>query len=101
MGYETLRLCRGRAAFEAVPEPRLALDLPAARARLEAAGIAVTDARVMLIFALEAEATLSRDGRILIKTSDPKTADAVFRRLDVLLGLTAPSNPSGAAAASH
>jgi hypothetical protein len=88
VGYETLRLCRGRAAFEAIPEPKLALDLRAARDRLEAAGVGVTDARVMLICRLEAEATLARDGRLLIKTDDPRTADSVFRRLDGLLGLS-------------
>lgn len=90
MAYETLRLCRGRAAFEAIPNPKLSLDLAAARERLESVGIEVVDARVMLICRLEAEATLSRDGRLLIKSDDPRTADAVFRRLDGLLGLSTP-----------
>ncbi len=95
MAYERLRLCTGRAAFEAIPTPKLALDLGAARRRIEAEGIEVVDARVMLIFRLEAEVTLGRDGRVLIKTSDPFLADAAFHRLDRLLGLSA-ERPPGA-----
>ena len=94
MGYETLRLCTGRSAFEAIPSPRLQLDLRRARERLESEGIAVTDARVMLIAKLAAEVTLGRDGRVLIKTGDPKQADAVFRELDRLVGLTGGPAPS-------
>lgn len=93
MGYETLRLCSGRAAFEAIPNPKLQLDLPTIRGRLEAQGVAVVDARVMLIFSLGAEVTLGRDGRILIKTADPKAADAIFVRLNGIAHLV----PEGAA----
>lgn len=93
MGYETLKLCAGRSAFEAVPNPRLTLDLPAVRSRLESEGIPVVDARVMLIIRLAREVTLGRDGRILIKTSDPREADALFARLDRIAGLTGPPQP--------
>jgi hypothetical protein len=89
VGYETLKLCSGRAAFESIPNPKLTLDLPAIRAKLEAQGIDVVDARVMLIFRLEHEVTLGRDGRLLIKTADPRAADEVFRTLDRIAGLTA------------
>jgi hypothetical protein len=88
VGYETLKLCSGRSAFESIPHPKLDLDLPGIRTKLEAAGVAVLDARVMLIFSLEHEVTLGRDGRILIKTADPKAADVVFQRLDRIAGLT-------------
>jgi len=88
VGYETLKLCAGRSAFEAVPNPRLSLDLPRIRDRLTAQGIGVVDARVMLLIRLEREVTLGHDGRVLIKSSDPREADAVFRRLDALAGLT-------------
>jgi hypothetical protein len=90
MGYETLKLCAGRSAFEAVPSPRLTLDLPKIRAQLEAQGIPVVDARVMLIISLESETTLGRDGRVLIKSSDPHRAGEVFRTLDRIAGLTCP-----------
>lgn len=99
MGYETLRLCTGRAAFEAIPNPKLALDLGRIRSTLEGSGVPVVDARVMLMFRLGADVTLGRDGRVLIKTSDPKAADAAFRRLDELLGLT--GDPASAAGASR
>lgn len=89
MTYSQLRLCSGRAAFEAVPRPRLSLDLGDARARLEATGLAVVDARVMLIVRMEAEATVSRDGRVLVKSADPAIAERVFGTLRALLRLPA------------
>jgi hypothetical protein len=92
--YETLKLCSGRSAFEAVPNPRLTLDLAAIRDRLRAEGIEVVDARVMLIAQLEKEVTLGRDGRVLIKSADPKEADVLFQRLDRIAGLTSkPGHP--------
>lgn len=81
MTYETLRLCSGRAAYEAVPRPKLDLDLAAVRACLERAGVPVVDARVMLIARMAREVTVSRDGRILIKTSDPAEADRLLQDL--------------------
>lgn len=90
MGYETLKLCSGRSAFEAVPHPRLQLDLAGIRERCQRRGVPVVDARVMLIIQLEAEVTLGRDGRVLIKSPDPRKADAVFQQLDRLAGLTGP-----------
>ena len=87
MTYTTLKLCSGRGGFEATPRPRLTLDLADARMRLEAEGIAVTDARVMLIARMEREVTVSRDGRILIKSSDEAEANAVFARLRLILDL--------------
>jgi hypothetical protein len=79
--YATLRLCSSRGAFEATPEPRLTLDLEAIATRLRAQGVAVTDARVMLLIQLRHEATLSHDGRVLIKCRDPAVAAEVFADL--------------------
>jgi hypothetical protein len=89
MTYSTLKLCSGRGSFEAVPHPKLALDLPVVADRLRSAGVPVTDVRVMLIVGLEHETTLSRDGRVLIKTGDPLAAGRVFERLRTLVGLPA------------
>ncbi|MGC2288889.1 MAG: hypothetical protein WA688_03420, partial [Thermoplasmata archaeon] len=89
MGYYSLRLCAGGGAFEAVPAPRLALDLRRVKSTLEAHSIPVVDARVMLIAQLEREVTLSRDGRVLIKTKDTSEAEAIFERLRALLDLPA------------
>lgn len=88
MTYETVRLCSGGGAYEAVPRPRLQLDLAAARGRLEESGIPVVDARVMLIVRLEQEVTVSRDGRILIKTRDPHEAERLFARVSGVLRLS-------------
>ena len=90
MGYHSLRLCAGGGAFEAVPAPRLHMDLRAARAKLEGSRIPVVDARVMLIIQMEREVTLSRDGRVLIKTRDAQEASAIFGELRSLLDLPEP-----------
>jgi hypothetical protein len=83
--YLALRLCSGRAAYEAVPNPRRSLDLARIRGRLERDGVAVVDARVMLIAQLEREVTIARDGRILVKTADFGEARRLFERLQPLL----------------
>lgn len=85
--YRTLEVCSNRGGFETVPEPPRPIDLVRARHRLESAGIAVVDARVMLIAALEAEVTISRTGRILLKTPDRAVADRTFAELRRLLDL--------------
>ncbi|MCI4347618.1 MAG: hypothetical protein L3J97_03240 [Thermoplasmata archaeon] len=87
MGYHSLRLCAGGGAFEAIPSPRLALDLRRARGTLQANDIPVVDARVMLIAQLQREVTLSRDGRVLIKTRNSEEASEIFHRLRKLLDL--------------
>ncbi|HEV2428730.1 MAG TPA: hypothetical protein VGV64_02655 [Thermoplasmata archaeon] len=80
MTYTTLKLCSGRAAYEAFPHPRRSIDLGKVRARIEREGIEVTDARVMLIARHEPEVTIGRDGRLLVKTPDPVLAQRVFER---------------------
>lgn len=95
MTYSTLALCASKGAYEAVPHPKITVDLRDAKGRLESAGISVTDARVMLIVAMEREVTLSRDGRILIKSHDPKEAARVFDRLRAVVGLP-DRDPAGA-----
>ncbi|MCI4346291.1 MAG: hypothetical protein L3K07_06010 [Thermoplasmata archaeon] len=87
MTYSTVRLCSGGGSFEAIPSPKLALDLRRAREALETAGVGVIDARVMLIARLEKEVTLARDGRILIKTTDPVVAERILRDLCSRLSL--------------
>jgi hypothetical protein len=85
--YDTLALCASKGAYEAIPRPKLTLDLREAKRRLESAGLPVTDARVMLIVSMGSEVTLSRDGRVLIKSRDAKEADRVFERLREVVGL--------------
>ena len=83
--YRQLRLCSSGGGFEAIPQAPFRVDLSAVRHRLEAAGVAVTDARVMLIAALGPEVTISVSGRMLFKTGDRAAADAAFQRLLPLL----------------
>ncbi len=85
--YRTLALCSNHGAYEALPEPPRPIDLAAARRRLEAEGIPVVDARVMLLAALEVEVTIGRTGRLLFKTRDAALAESTFARLRRLLDL--------------
>lgn len=86
--YAPVRLCTGKAAYEAVPQSAARLDLARAARLLEAGGLTVTNARVMLIVGLDPEVTLSVDGRILVKTRDPATANRVIDELWGLLVAT-------------
>lgn len=83
--YAPVRICSGRGGYEAVPESPAHLDLARVARTLASSGLAVTDARVMLIVAMDPEVTLSRDGRVLVKTSDPAVAahavDELWRRI--------------------
>jgi hypothetical protein len=79
--FYTLRLCSGRGAFEAIPRPKLDVDLAQVRRRLEARGVPVVDARVLLIAKLEEEVTVSRDGRVLIKAHNAEHARRLFAEL--------------------
>jgi len=85
--YRKLKLCSNNGGYEAIPDPPLRLDLALAREALEREGIAVVDARVMLLAATDPEATISRSGRLLFKTRDPAAAERAFARLRRLLDL--------------
>jgi hypothetical protein len=85
--YRRLRVCSNGGGFEAVPNPPVRLNLADARRRLEAEGIAVVDARVMLIAGTTPETTISANGRMLFKTRDSKRAEQAFEQLRALLGL--------------
>jgi hypothetical protein len=65
----------------------LALDLRRVKGTLESHEIPVVDARVMLIIRLDHEVTLSRDGRVLIKTKDAEEAARIFAQLRARLDL--------------
>ena len=88
--YRPLRLCSHGGGFEAIPDTPQDLDLAKVRAALEAASVAVLDARVMLIVSLEPEVTISRSGRLLFKTNDEAAAKRTLDRLLALAPLDAP-----------
>ena len=92
--YRKLRLCSNSGAYEAIPDPPNPLDLVRVRHDLERVGIAVVDARVMLLVGLDPEVTISRNGRLLFKTRDPAAAERAFERLRILLNLPAGSESS-------
>jgi len=90
MAYRPLRLCSNGGGIEAVPDSPRNLDLVQLRRELEAQGISVIDARVMLIAATDPEVTISRSGRLLFKTPEAPRAAALFERL---MGLSALRDP--------
>ena len=79
--YAPVRLCSGKGGYEAVPEAPVRIDLRRARQALEATGVEVVDARVLLIAAIDPEVTLSEDGRVLVKTRDPEAASRALAEL--------------------
>ena len=83
--YRRLRLCSNSGAYEAIPDPPRTLDLARIRHELEREGVAVVDARVMLIAGLYPEVTISRNGRLLFKTRDIAAAEKAFERLQSVL----------------
>jgi hypothetical protein len=85
--YRRLRVCSNGGGYEAVPNPPVRLNLADARRRLEAEGLAVVDARVMLIAGTDPETTISGNCRLLFKTRDPAAAERTFEQLRALLGL--------------
>ncbi len=85
--YRRLRLCSNNGGYEAIPDSPIRLDLAEARRSLESVGVAVVDARVMLIAATDPEVTISRSGRLLFKTQDPAAAERAFQQLQRLLHL--------------
>jgi len=87
--YRKLTLCSDRGGYEAIPERSYRLDLEKARAKLEATGLAVVDARVLLVVTLPPEVTIALNGRLLFKTPDLKLADSAFLRLKEILELPA------------
>ena len=93
--YQAIRLCASGGGYEAVPDPPAPLDLVRVRHLLEEAGIAVVDARVMLVVGLDPEVTIRRNGRLLFKTADGAAAQRSFDRLRALLGL--PTEPNSSA----
>jgi hypothetical protein len=97
--YRRLRLCSNNGGYEAIPDPPSPLDLARVRATLESEGIPVVDARVMLIVSLDPEVTISRAGRLLFKTRDPRAAELAFERLRTLLHLPDVENRPGVASA--
>lgn len=97
MAYRSLRICSGGGGLEALPDPPRTLDLPSIRCALEAQGIDVVDARVMLIAAMDPEVTISRSGRLLFKTSQEKRAKELLDRLLLLPPFRGEGAPAGRA----
>lgn len=83
-----LRPCKTSAAFEAIPERDLALDLDALERRLVGDGWrTVANARVLLVVAKDLEATVFPSGKVLIKTTERPTAERVWGAIQPHLGI--------------
>lgn len=82
-----LRPCKTTAAYEAIPERDLGLDLDAVEERLAADGWrTVANAGVLLVMAREKEATVFPSGKVLIKTTERPVAERVWDAIRPHLG---------------
>lgn len=81
--------CSTTAAYEAIPERDLRLDMPRLRDQLEAHGWrTLADAGIMLVIQKGADdASIFRSGKILVKTRDPAVAQRVWNELNTLYPL--------------
>lgn len=78
-----IRPCRSTAALEAIPESDWDLDLAKLEPRLVGDGwTSRVNAVIMLIVRKAHEATIFRNGRVLIKTQDVDVAEAVWNDLE-------------------
>lgn len=78
--------CRTAAALEAIPDWDLDLDIAALEPKLEENGWEPrVNAGIMLIVRKSHEATIFRNGRVLIKTQDRHVAEGVWGDLSPTL----------------
>lgn len=77
-----IRPCKTSAAYEAIPERDLHVDLPALEDRLRELGwTSVANAGIMLVVRKRLEATIFQSGKLLIKTQAQPEAEEVWREL--------------------
>ncbi|MBW3582895.1 MAG: hypothetical protein KY455_07335 [Euryarchaeota archaeon] len=89
-----LRPCKNTAAFEALPDRPLQVDLDRLESVLVGAGWSlVVNAAVMLIVRKETEVSVYRSGKVLIKTRDPDEALGVYRAVFRHVQEDAPDDP--------
>lgn len=83
-----LRPCKTSAAYEAIPERELRLDLAALEARLASHGWhTLASAGLLLVLRKGVDdATLFQSGKVLIKTTDRSVAERVWGELEPLVG---------------
>ncbi len=81
-----LQPCKTTAAYEAIPERDLRLDMRELERRLHAAGWrTLADAGIMLVVQKEnRDASVFQSGKLLIKTLDPAVAQRVWEELSTL-----------------
>lgn len=83
-----LRPCKTSAAFEAIPQQDVDVDLDELEARLVDDGWrTVANARVLLVMAKELEATVFPSGKVLIKTTERPEAQRVWDAIQPHLGI--------------
>lgn len=88
MSFYLLKPCRGKAAFEAVPEYGIQLDLVRGKSDLEAHGYDVTDAGVMLVCTKEnLQVSIYPSGKLLIQTKSRENALKAANGIYAILGM--------------
>src|SRR5688500_11136548 len=81
-----LRPCSTSAGFLATPEPPLKVDMGKLKRAVVGAGFAlVVDAKIILIVRKGVESSLYDNGKVLLKTTDRKVAEAGYAELEPLI----------------
>ncbi len=97
MTYYLLKPCRTATAFISTLKHPRRVALEEAADRLKAAGLAVTDFKVMLLVEGDPELTFYESGKILVKTDSEAAARTAIDRVYDVLGLVDRLAPSATA----
>ena len=87
MTYYLLKPCRTATAFISTLKKPRRFPLETAAEKLKAAGLGVTDLKVMLIVEGEPELTFYESGKILVKTDNEASARSAIDRVYGVLDL--------------
>ncbi len=87
MTYYLLKPCRTATAFISTLKKPRRFPLETAAEKLKAAGLGVTDLKVMLVVEGDPELTLYESGKILVKTDDEGAARSAIDRVYGVLEL--------------
>ena len=97
MTYYLLKPCRTATAFISTLKQARRFTLEEAADRLKAAGLGVTDFKVMLLVGGDPELTFYESGKILVKTDSEAAARTAIDRVYDVLGLVDRLAPSATA----
>lgn len=87
MSFFLIQPCKSTAAFEAVPQSKLKLDLAGLHSGLQDLGYQiVADARVVLVVEKDGcEVSIFPSGKLMIKVDTEEVAEGIAKELELIL----------------